>query len=150
MRAKLALASIAVFAVCSAAAAGPPPPKDETGEAFQAAFGSSSSVVRHVVRPRLSGRITDASAAVTLTVRPAALTPLGPHWYALLAFEDDAQAAHVDPGAVAVAYLRRDGGRWSVLGAWPELAWTGNDGHAADSVVIERLGGRPLALLAGG
>jgi len=145
MRIKLVLASIAAFAVYTAAAASSP--DAQMDEAFRTAFGSSPNVVRQVVRPRQTGRIHVPSAPVTLSLRPSALMRLGDGSYVLVVLEDDTLGAHVDPGAVAVAHLRHDHGQWTALKVWPELAWTGNDGHAADAVSVERFGGRPLALL---
>jgi len=83
---------------------------------------------------------------VALTLSAKRLVPLATGKYALVSLETDALGAHVDHGAIAVAYLSRRGGRWRLERRWDELAWTGNTGNAADEVaLLRRPGAPPLA-----
>jgi hypothetical protein len=120
----------------------------DLSSAFQAAFGAPTSVVRTVTRPRLDGEGRSApERQVTLTMKPASLTPIGHGSYSLVALEQDVVGAHADPGAVAVAYLRRRGAGWQVERVWPELAWIGNTGNPGAVVAQPQYGGQRLVIL---
>ena len=148
MRARIAiavalLAAPAGPALCAATTA------SDLDHAFATAFGAPAPLTRHVVRPVLSGYITSREPqAVTLVLRPASLIALGHERYALLAVENEALAAHAEPGAVSIAYLTRRPSGWDVERTWPEFAWVGNDGHASDGVSQQRVRGRRLVFIA--
>jgi hypothetical protein len=118
--------------------------------AFRAAFGAEP--VRHVVQtshpPGAAKGDNYGEDAVDLTLKPGLLAPLGGERYALVASETNVMGAHASPGAVAIAYLRRTGGRWTVEKTWPEFIWSGNSGNPADAIKILSFSKTPMVALA--
>jgi hypothetical protein len=73
---------------------------------------------------------------VDLMLKPSVLVPLGQDRYGLVVSETNVTGAHMNPGAVAIAYVRRRGGSWTVEKVWPEFIWTGNTGYPADAIRV--------------
>jgi hypothetical protein len=125
-------AALAATLTTSAAAA----PDNLTANAFVAAYGQAGPVTRNVVRPaKPPGCDCSGGSAqpVSLTLTPQSLVDLGSGRYALVVLETDEMASHQEPGAIGVAYLRRAADGWRLERRWDELAWTGDNGHPADS-----------------
>ena len=124
---------------------------DEMNTAFAAAFGAAAPVTRIAERPDCW--LDDCPGPVKtearqMSVAPSLLVHLGDERYALLALETDPAGGHVDPGAIAVAYLDHTGGRWRAERVWPELAWSGSFGKAADRAWILDKPGEKLLMIA--
>ena len=128
-----------------AGAAGP----DDLQAAFRAAFGAGS--LRRVMQPQHPPGAAKGDhyrqAPVELTLKPSLLAPLGDGRYALVVSETNVLGAHMDPGAVAIAYLKPMGGRWRVENVWPEFIWTGNTGHPADAIRLLSFSKPPMVAL---
>jgi hypothetical protein len=112
--------------------------------AFAAAFSASSVIVNRPATPRGFNGTLGSVAKVTLRLTPEKLVELGSERYALVVRETDELGSHVDPGAVGLAYLRREGSGWKLERVWREYAWTGNTGHPADTFRVARRGRTPL------
>jgi hypothetical protein len=142
----LALSLAVALSAARNAAAAP----DDLHAAFRTAFGSGA--VRHVLQsahpPGQPKGDNYREGPVDLTLKPALLAPLGGDRYALVVSETNIVGAHVDPGAIAVAYLRRSGQRWTVEKSWPEFIWAGNTGHPADAIEVLAGSKPPLVTLA--
>jgi hypothetical protein len=117
-----------------------PPPGPDLQAAFLAAWGAPSPITRPIGHCCESG----------WELSPRALIPLGGGKAALIVKESRERGAHASPGAVAVAYLRRENGHWRVLGNWPEVAWAGQSGGDNLTFVVRRDLGRDPILLVNG
>ena len=119
-------------------------PPAQMQEAFAAIYSSSTAVVRQGQQP--GGR--SDRGEIALSVTPGLLTRLGPDQYALISLERDDLGAHVDKGALSIAYLKRQGGQWRLQHRWDEFAWSGNTGRPADWLTIIRRAGAPPLVFA--
>ena len=135
-----------MIALALAAALAATPVDPELLALFHAAFPRTEVSVRRPARPRGFDGDLVRSETVRLSLSPARFVALGGGRYALVALETDETASHVEPGAVAIAYLHYSGGdSWRVDHVWPQVVWTGGTGHAADRVEVGRAG-RHLAI----
>lgn len=130
-------------------AAQPPSKNVLLKSAFVAVFGHSAPVLRQAERP---GRVQEVSGddwfwKPALTLTPLLLVQLGRDRYALLTREDDRGVGHAYRGAIAVAYLHRSRHGWEKDRLWPEFAWTGDTGVAADSASALPFGRPRLAVV---
>ena len=97
---------------------------DDLAGAFAAAYGGPAPITRTVDHQHpLSDSDQSHTPQRELRLRPAALAPLGGDRYALIVTEDRREDSSLYLDAIAVAYLRRDGGQWKTEQVWPEFAW---------------------------
>lgn len=137
---KIATAFLALLVPTTGLEAAQPRSTDPRLErAFVAVFGQPSPVVRQAERPPAVQASSDPNApsrSRALKLVPSLLVDLSHNRYALVIKEEDQNAGHAYPGAIAIGYLRRGPKGWSLEKLWPELAWTGNTGRPADTITI--------------
>jgi hypothetical protein len=88
------------------------------------------------------------SGPVHVDVSPESLVPLGGQRYALVALEFDPNPSHGDPGAIAVAYVRRIASGWTLERVWKEVTWSGSSGSPADDITTLAFGPAPMIVAA--
>jgi len=124
-------------------------PQSDLASAATAAFGGHDdwTVQRPEAPPgsRSSGLV---ARPITLDISPETLVPLGSQRYALIALEIDPNPSHADPGAIAVAYLRRSATGWTLERLWREVTWSGSNGSPADEITTLTFGAAPMILAA--
>ena len=114
----------------------------QLGRAFEAAFGKA-------------GQAELTTDEETRIYRPSRLLRVGDR-LVLLSEGKNVSDCHVCSGAVAVHYLREEGGRYSVVGSWPALIpgngwgnppdWTVSDSFSANPTVSAEVATSCLAL----
>jgi hypothetical protein len=139
----LALVAIASTLLCAQAKAD----QMDLSSAFRAAFGSSPPLARTVMNVAGSGHGYYQGRLLPMHIVPSDLIAIGGGSYALVAMEQQMDAAHLYPGAVSVTYLKQSGRGWSVEGQWPEFVWTGNFGIPTDGTWTLSTGRRILLMV---
>ncbi len=108
--------------------------------AFQAAVGTSP-VERTVERKDWPARVPRV-----VELSPERLVPLDGNRFALMVMEVVKDAFHVAPGAIGVAYVSRNAGRWDLIHFWPEVTLSGTFGVPINTAEAWRFGRTPLYL----
>jgi len=134
---------------CSVAAASSASKTSDLNEAFIAAVGQQAPVTRNVKQALESvgnpDKVTEY-ADRAFSLKPERLIPLGGNRFALVIQEIDENGAHAFPGALALAYLTKDGNAWRSEKFWPEIAYVGNSGKPNYKSEVRQFGGRLLYL----
>src|SRR4051812_45594064 len=106
------------------------PPREKLAKAFEAAFGRPGPAT--VAAP---AGASDGAEAVTYRASRLIDAPFGP---VLVSEGEVKDAAHVNGGRIAVAYLHAEGDHFAVLRNFPEAVVTGSSGHVGKWSVSPR------------
>src|SRR4051794_35440072 len=112
------------------------PPQEKLAKAFEAAFGRPGPAT--VAAPPGA---SDGAEAVTYKPGRLIDAPFGP---VLVSEGEVKDAAHVNGGRIAVAYLHPEGDHFAVLRNFPEAVVTGSSGHVGKWSVSPRLSDWPV------